>query len=829
MTDERIVAYCMKCREKREMQTPEAVYTKSGSPGTRGVCPVCGTAIFRMGATPAHEGLPKPEVSIKKPKGNNAKAKRKGRLVIVESPAKARTVGKFLGRSYSVKASVGHVRDLLRSQLSVDVENNFEPKYRVPKEKRQVVNELKAAVKGAAEVYLATDPDREGEAIAWHLIEATGIDDEQVRRVVFHEITKNAIAEAFDHPRGLDMNRVDAQQARRILDRLVGYKISPLLWENVRGRTSAGRVQSVALRLIVEREREILAFVPEEYWSIHAELAKRISERPSFIAKLIKINGEKVDLKNEKDTHLIVEELERSSYVVADVRRGERKRKPAPPFITSSMQQEASRRLGFTARRTMRVAQQLYEGIELGEEGTAGLITYMRTDSPSVAGVAQAEARDFIAHRYGRDYLPPRPPQYKTKAKGAQEAHEAIRPTSVLREPSAVKSFLTRDQFRLYALIWQRFVASQMAPAIYDTISMDVIAGSEWQFADTKVLTAQELSVISRQPKYLFRASGSRVKFPGFLAVYEESRDEDAAPDEDVAEILPDLEAGEVVDLVQLMPEQHFTQPPPRYTEATLVRILEEYGIGRPSTYAPIISTIQDRGYVERIERRLHPTELGFVVNDLVVKHFPDIVDVGFTAYMEEDLDLIARGEREWVPVLREFYEPFERSVKLAEQTMEKIPLADQAIGEKCDKCGHDLVIKWGRYGKFIGCSNFPECRNTKPYLEKIGVHCPECGGDLVEKRSRKKRIFYGCSNYPECEFVSWKKPLPQACPVCGGFLVVKNKQWAQCANCEEQVPMEKLAETSSTSHQDAESLQELETLQEMRSSILEEVEAVSK
>jgi DNA topoisomerase-1 len=776
--------------------------------------------MFKMGATPAHEALPKPEVTTRKAKSKKTKASRKGRLVIVESPAKARTIGKFLGRNYAVKASVGHVRDLLRSRLSVDVENDFAPEYRVPKDKRPVVNELKAAVKNAAEVYLATDPDREGEAIAWHLIEAVGIENDQARRVVFHEITKNAITEAFSQPQDLDMNRVDAQQTRRILDRLVGYKISPLLWENVRGRTSAGRVQSVALRLVVEREREILAFVPEEYWSIRAELAKQIPERPSFIAKLIKINGEKVDLKNEQDTHLIVEELERSSYVVADVRKGERKRKPAPPFITSTLQQEASRRLGFTARRIMRIAQQLYEGIELGTQGTVGLITYMRTDSPSVAEVAQAEARDYIAQRYGQDYLPPTPPQYRAKAKGAQEAHEAIRPTSVLRELSTVKPFLTRDQYRLYALIWRRFIASQMAPSIYDTVSVDVIADSEWQFADAKLLTAEKLSAISRQSKYFLRASGSRVKFPGFLAVYEEARDEDTAPDEEVAEILPELEVGEVVDLVQLLPVQHFTQPPPRYTEATLVRTLEEYGVGRPSTYAPIISTVNDRGYVERIERRLHPTELGFVVNDVLVKHFPDIVDVSFTARMEGDLDLIARGEREWVPVLREFYEPFERSVKVAEQTMEKVSIADQTTGEKCDKCGHDMIIKWGRYGKFIACSNFPACRNTKPYLEKIGVQCPECGGDLAEKRSRKKRVFYGCSNYPECDFVSWKKPLPQACSVCGGLLVVKNKEWAQCTNCEEQVAMEDLADTSRTSSQDEESLQEVKAPREVAESV---------
>jgi DNA topoisomerase-1 len=676
----------------------------------------------------------------------------------------------------------------LRSQLSVDVENDFAPKYRVPKEKRQVVNELKDAVKSSAEVYLATDPDREGEAIAWHLVEATGVDEDQARRVVFHEITKNAIAEAFSHPRGIDMNRVNAQQTRRILDRLVGYKISPLLWENVRGRTSAGRVQSVALRLIVEREREIMAFVPEEYWSIRAELVKRVAPRPSFIAKLIRMCGEKIDLKNEQDTYIIVEELEQATYVVADVRRGQRKRKPAPPFITSTMQQEASRRLGFSARRTMRVAQQLYEGIELGEQGTVGLITYMRTDSTSVAEVAQNEARSFIAQRYGQDYLPSEPPKYETRARGAQEAHEAVRPTSVLREPSVIKTFLTREQHQLYNLIWKRFVASQMAAAIYDTMAVDVVADKEWQLAGIQILAPDQLAAIKRQPKYLLRASGSQVGFPGFLAVYEETRDEDAAPEEEAGEILPDLEAGEVVDLVKLLPEQHFTQPPPRYTEATLVRTLEEYGIGRPSTYAPIISTIQDRGYVERRERRLHPTELGFIVNDLVVKHFPDIVDVSFTARMEENLDLIARGEREWIPVLHAFYGPFESAVKLAEQTMEKVTLADQQTGEKCDKCGHDMIIKWGRYGKFIACSNFPTCRNTKPYLEKIGVACPECGGDLVEKRSRKKRIFFGCSNYPECNFVSWKRPLPQPCPACGGLLVAKNRQWAQCINCEEQV-----------------------------------------
>ncbi len=801
--------YCVKCREKREIQDTEAVFTASGTPATRGKCPVCGTGMFRMGATPAHEGLPKPEVksslkkSTKKPKsskrGNNKAAHDGRKLVIVESPAKARTIGRFLGKDYSVKASVGHVRDLLRSQLSVDVENDFQPKYRVPNEKREVVKELKAAAQGAPEVFLATDPDREGEAIAWHLMEATEMDQDKTQRVVFHEITKDAIADAFAHPRGIDMNRVDAQQTRRILDRLVGYKISPLLWANVRSRTSAGRVQSVALRLIVEREREIEAFVPEEYWSIEAELAKRIRERPLFTAKLIKINGEQADLRNEQATHLIVEELERAAYVVADVRRGTRKRNPAAPFTTSTLQQEASRRLGFSARRTMRVAQQLYEGIELDSQGTVGLITYMRTDSTNVAEAAQAEARRFVSQRYKADLLPPEPPQYKTKAKGAQEAHEAIRPTSVFRDPKTIGRYLNRDQQRLYTLIWQRFVASQMAPAIYDTMAVDVVAESQQQLPAGDRINDNLLASITNAPKYLLRASGSQIRFSGFLTVYEESADEDATPDTELGKILPDLEAGEVVDLERLIPEQHFTMPPPRYTEATLVRTLEEHGIGRPSTYAPIISTIQDRGYAERHERRLFPTELGFVVNDLLVEHFPDIMDLAFTARMEEDLDEIARGDRRWVPVLHDFYTPFQAAVDRAEKTMEKVAIADQPTGEKCELCGHDMIIKWGRFGKFIACSNYPECRNTKPYLEKIGVKCPQCGGDMVERRTRRGRIFYGCANYPECKFVSWKRPLPQPCPKCGGLLVVSNRTWAECTQCGERVRQQDLSQESDT------------------------------
>ncbi len=752
MADYVIEAYCVKCKAKRQMKDPQPVYTEGGRPGTRGKCPICGATMFRIGRTPAHATIPEPDPP-----------KRRGKLVIVESPAKARTVSRFLGKDYTVKASIGHVRDLLKSRLSVDVENDFKPTYRIIKEKREVVKELQEAVKRAEEVYLATDPDREGEAIAWHLIAAAKIDGVPVHRVVFHEITKDAITEAFAHPRGIDMQLVNAQQARRVLDRLVGYKVSPLLWRKVKNRLSAGRVQSVALRLIVEREREIESFVPVEYWSIEAELAKQETrgqeERPSFRAKLYRIKGEEVDLKNEEDAQAIVNALEGATYIVVKVVKKEKRRKPAAPFTTSTMQQEASKRLGFTTKRTMRVAQQLYEGIPIGSEGTVGLITYMRTDSVSVAEVAQREARSYIAQNFGPQYLPPQPPRYKTKAKVAQEAHEAIRPTSVRREPDKIKQYLTQDQYRLYDLIWRRFLASQMAPAILDTTSVDIKAGDP-----------------QGEMPYLFRATGSVVKFPGFLVIYE-SREEKESQ-------LPPLEKDEVLDLVRLIPEQHFTKPPPRYSEASLVKALEEHGIGRPSTYAPIISTIQARGYVERIDRRLRPTELGFIVNDLLVEHFPDVFNVGFTAQMEEELDRIARGEREWVPVVRDFYEPFSKMLAEAERNMRKVELKGEPTGEVCEKCGSPMVIKTGRYGKFLACSNFPECKNTKPYLVKIGVKCPKCGGDIVEKRTRRGRTFYGCANYPECEFATWNKPLPEPCPNCGGLLTITSKERAKCIEC---------------------------------------------
>lgn len=763
-------AYCVKCKTKREMQNPTPTFTASGTPATKGTCPVCGTTLFRMGRTPAHEGLIPPPKTKKK----RRETRRKGKLVIVESPAKARTVGRYLGKGYTVKASVGHVRDLLRSQLSVDVEHDFQPKYRVPNEKRSVVKEIKELAKKVEEVYLATDPDREGEAIAWHLMEAAEMEPERVKRVVFHEITKPAIEEAFAHPRGIDMDLVNAQQARRILDRLVGYSLSPLLWRKVRGRLSAGRVQSVALRLIVEREREIEQFVPQEYWTIAGEFRPE-GRKETFVARLVRLDGQEPVLGSEAEVQPVLRSMEKASYVTSKVQRGQRRRRPSAPFTTSTMQQEASRRLGFTAKRTMSVAQQLYEGLDVGEEGITGLITYMRTDSTNVSPLAQQEARRFIQEQHGEKFLPDKPPRYRTQAQRAQEAHEAIRPTSVYRTPEKVKPYLTRDQYRLYKLIWARFVASQMAPALYDTLTVE-ITGEEGEHT------------------YLLRASGSLLRFPGFLVVYEETQDEDGREaNGDTGDIPPDLQPGQPQTLVRLIPEQHFTQPPPRYTDATLVRTLEEYGIGRPSTYAPILSTLQQRGYVRREGKRLIPTETGRLVNDLLVEWFPDVLDMGFTARMEDELDQIAAGERPWVEVVRKFYEPFSAKVKEAEKHMPENKQGPEPIGRQCPECGGELVVRWGRYGEFISCSNFPKCRYTEPWLEKIGVKCPKCGGDLVRRRTRRGRVFYGCSNYPQCDFTSWKLPLPTPCPKCGGLLVQVNKHQAQCISCEAPFSLDEL------------------------------------
>jgi len=739
--------------------------------------------------------------------------------VIVESPAKARTVGRFLGKKYRVRASVGHVRDLPSNRMGVDVEDDFRPHYIIPAKRKDVVRELRADVRNSSEVYLATDPDREGEAISWHLLQAlrTAIGLRPVHRVEFHEITRDAIEHAFAHPRKIDMQRVEAQQARRILDRLVGYTLSPLLRDKMGRRgLSAGRVQSVTVRLVVEREREVEAFVPVEYWSIEAELAKREPERElprSFVARLHRIRGEKLALHNRAEVQAVVDELKKAVYTVAKVKEGQRRRRPAAPFTTSTMQQEASRRLGFTARRTMRFAQQLYEGVDLGD-GPVGLITYMRTDSTNVAEQAQAEAREFIVEKYGEDFVPPRPPRYKTRAKRAEEAHEAIRPTSVLRTPGSLKQYLDRNQYRLYSLIWKRFVASQMAPAVYDTISVEVLAGLPPSISSPMGGTPFTSPPLGGAPfmspplggkeggeekPYLFRASGSSLRFKGFLGVYEEAKDEDAkAEEEHKREEIPPLMVDEVLDLVQLLPEQHFTQPPPRYSEATLVRALEEYGIGRPSTYAPTMSTIQQRGYVERRDGRLYPTEVGIVVNDLLVEHFPGYIDVGFTAQMEEDLDLIANGKREWVPVLRDFYDPFSATLDEAREKMPTVQMGNDPTGELCPECGHPLIYKYGRFGKFIGCSNFPNCRHHEQILVKVGVKCPECGGDLVEKRTRRRRTFYGCSNYngddpDSCKFAVWKRPLPQPCPACGGLLTEARKGWAKCIACEEEVEVDSL------------------------------------
>lgn len=767
-------AYCVKCRTKREITDPQPIFNNNATPATRGVCAVCGTKLYRMGRTPAHEGMEAPAPG----------ANRKGKLVIVESPAKARTVGRFLGKGFTVKASVGHVRDLLRSTLSVDVENHFTPKYRVPNEKRAVVKELQGLVKTHAEIFLATDPDREGEAIAWHLLEAAKIDPKLAKRVVFHEITEPAINEAFGHPRDIDMQLVDAQQARRVLDRLVGYSLSPLLWRKVRGRLSAGRVQSVALRLIVEREREVDAFIPVEYWTIAGEFRPQ-GGKESFVAKLAKIDGHDPDLPNQAAVPPVLDDLEKAEYAISKIKRGERRRTPSAPYITSTLQQEASRRLGYTARRTMALAQSLYEGVDIGEGGTIGLITYMRTDSTNVSELAQNEAREFIANRYGESFLPKEPPKYKTRAKGAQEAHEAIRPTSVLRQPESLKEFLNRDQYRLYQLVWQRFVASQMNPAIFDTLSVEVTGKANGH-------------------EYLLRASGSVVKFPGFLIVYEEARDEDIALTEEESEsrIPAGIVEGQAQRLVRLLPEQHFTQPPPRFTEATLVRELEENGIGRPSTYAPTLATIQQRGYVVRDGKRLIPTETGITVNDLITEHFPDIVNLAFTEKMEGDLDRIADGEQDWVAMMGAFYGPFSEQVKRAEELMPEMKTGPEPIGRQCPECGKELVIRWGRYGKFIACMGFPDCRYTEPWLEKIGVKCPKDGGELAIRKTRKNRIFYGCINYPACDFTSWKLPLPKPCPECGGLLVVANKNQAQCINCETQfmldeVSVDTLAEAS--------------------------------
>jgi len=694
------------------------------------------------------------------------------KLVIVESPAKARTLNRILGRSYSVRASLGHVRDLPKASLGVDIEKDFVPKYVVPPEKKKIVGEIKEAARKASSVYLATDPDREGEAISWHLTQATNLDKDKisVNRVAFHEITKDAVQKAFQSPRSIDMNLVDAQQARRILDRLVGYKLSPLLWRKVQRGLSAGRVQSVAVRLIVDREQEIQNFVPQEYWIIEVELAPVEEEKAAFRARLFALaDGTKLDIGNQDEAKRVTADLEKAEYLVRAVVSKQVARQPAPPFITSTLQQEAWQRLRFTAGRTMAVAQQLYEGLPLGKEGSVGLITYMRTDSTHVAASAISEAREFIGEKYGSKFLPPKPRAFARKAKWAQEAHEAIRPTRIHRQPEQLKPFLNPAQLKLYELIWKRMVASQMSAALYNITNVEIEASSAEK----------------ETQGYLLRASSSVVKFPGFITVYSESRDEDERSESFV--FLPKLRMGDKLIYLGTFPEQRFTQPPPRYTEATLIKALEQKGIGRPSTYAPILSTIQGRDYVNKTDGKFHPTELGMTVNKILTAHFPKIVDPGFTAKMEEQLDEIAEGKYEWIAALQEFYPPFQDTLDKAWINLEKVSMT-QMSGEICPKCGRPMVIKVGRFGKFLACSGYPACKTTMPYVIRTGVPCPKCGGDLVQRISKKKKVFYGCSNFPKCQFTVNRKPVAQHCPYCGGLLVQYRGDWAKCVACQRKV-----------------------------------------
>ncbi|MEK3886988.1 type I DNA topoisomerase [Bacillus sp. FSL K6-3431] len=680
-------------------------------------------------------------------------------LVIVESPAKAKTIERYLGKKYKVKASMGHVRDLPKSQMGVDVEQNFEPKYITIRGKGPVMKELRTAAKKAKKIFLAADPDREGEAIAWHLANSLNVDIHSDCRVVFNEITKDAIKESFKHPRPINMDLVDAQQARRILDRLVGYNISPLLWKKVKKGLSAGRVQSVALRLIIDRENEIKDFIPEEYWSIEGNFKKMKAE---FQAAFFGLNGKKQKLSSEEDVNSIMEKLSDDVFKVASVVKKERKRNPALPFTTSSLQQEAARKLNFRARKTMMLAQQLYEGMDLGKEGTVGLITYMRTDSTRISEVAQKEAAEYISSQYGKEYI--KTSELKAKKKGnTQDAHEAVRPTSTMRDPNKVKTFLSRDQLRLYKLIWERFIASQMAPAVMDTMTVDLQNG-----------------------EVTFRANGSKIKFPGFMKVYVEGSDDQLDEKEN---LLPDLVEGDEVIAEAINPKQHFTQPPPRYTEARLVKTLEELGIGRPSTYAPTLDTIQKRGYVALENKRFIPTELGEIVLELIMEFFPEVINVEFTVKMESELDEIEEGKVAWVSIIDEFYKGFEINLKKAEVEMREVEIKDEYAGEDCDLCGNPMVIKMGRYGKFMACSNFPDCRNTKAIVKQIGVKCPTCEkGEIIERKSKKKRIFYGCDRYPECEFISWDKPIERVCPKCSNTLVEKKLKkgiQVQCVNCD--------------------------------------------
>ncbi|MDR3270338.1 MAG: type I DNA topoisomerase [Peptococcaceae bacterium] len=678
-------------------------------------------------------------------------------LVIVESPAKAKSISKFLGKKYVIKASMGHLRDLPKSQLGIDVEHDFEPKYIAIRGKGDLIKELRQSAKTADKVLLASDPDREGEAIAWHLGHLLGLDEHEACRIEFHEITKQAVEAAIHNARQVDMKRVDAQQARRVLDRLIGYQLSPLLWRKVKKGLSGGRVQSVAVRIICDREDEIRVFAAEEYWSIDALLS---TSEGQFLAKLVKMHNKKAEIHSREQAELILKELKQSTFTVSDVRIKEKLRNPASPFTTSSLQQEASRKLNFSPRKTMMVAQQLYEGVELGKRGSVGLITYMRTDSVHIAEPAQQEAKEYIVEHYGAPYYPKTARHYTSKGR-AQEAHEAIRPTSVVQTPQSVKEYLSREQLRLYRLIWERFLSSQMSSAVLDTMTVEVQAGV-----------------------YLLRANTSAVKFPGYQAVYQDSREDEV--DEENTRIDIIVQKGDAVNLQKLTEKQHFTEPPPRYTEAMLVRKLEEEGIGRPSTYAPTIGTIQSRGYVAKEGKQLIPTELGEIVIALLKEHFPNIVNVEFTAKMENLLDNVEEGDSPWKNIIRDFYGPFEATLIEAENKIGKVRIEDEVSAEICERCGRNMVIKMGKFGKFLACPGFPECRNTKPLLEEIDAQCPLCGSAIVVRRSKKGRKFFGCRAYPECNFLSWDMPASDPCPKCGQLRVIKssrNQKRIVCTN----------------------------------------------
>ena len=681
----------------------------------------------------------------------------KQNLVIVESPTKAKTIERYLGKNFKVVASKGHLRDLPKSKMGVDIEHNYEPHYISIRGKGDLIKSLKKEAAKADAVYLASDPDREGEAIAWHLAHLLGLDLNAPIRVEFNEITKDAIKEAFKNPRKIDMDLVDAQQARRILDRLVGYTLSPILWKKVKKGLSAGRVQSIAVKLIIDRENEIKAFVPEEYWTLEGQFKK---EKKAFTANYYGTSAKKANLEKEKTVKAVMSELsEKKPFTVTKVTKKERKRNPAAPFTTSSLQQDASNRLNFRTRKTMMVAQQLYEGVSLGRSGSVGLITYMRTDSTRISASAQNEASEFIEKEFGNEYCLASKRAVKN-AEGAQDAHEAIRPSSVLRTPDSIASYLTKDQLKLYTLIWSRFVASQMTAAVYDTVQVDL-----------------------EQNNHVFKANGSTIKFAGYQKVYQDNAEAKKG------NVLPEMQVGDEVQLAKLNPEQHFTQPPARYSEATLIKTLEEIGVGRPSTYAPTIETIQKRYYVKLVSKRFEPTELGYVVHQMIEQYFPNIVDTHFTASMEDNLDLVEEGKEEWVQVIDKFYQPFKVEVDKAEVEIEKVQIKDEPAGFNCEKCGHPMVIKLGRFGKFYACSNFPECHHTQAIVKDIGITCPTCGkGKVIERKSKKNRLFYGCDRYPECEFVSWDKPIGRNCPKCDHYLVEKKgrggKQIA-CSNCD--------------------------------------------